>query len=858
MKSEEFLAMARSDPEAALRLGKSMLDSLDSDTEQRAAVYRALGIAARVAGTMAEAIAFGERAVAEAEASGDDVLNVEALVTWAGSVAMAGDTTTALRKLDDADRLHVEATKGLIWFQRGTVFTISGDTVAALDAYTRALPLFRRARDDESVSATLHNRGLLQIYAGALGKAESDLLSARTFHEKSGDFTAIAGVDHNLGLLAWYQGDIPRSLSWLQESEERLMKQSGSKTPVHATRSEVLLSAGLFTEAHSLAKQIAASNRSNGLGEHEADALLVAAQAALMMGGQEEAMGLADAASSLFMAQGRSAWHANSERVSIEAKYLMGHTSQELRSSALKLAEALDRDRHLVAGAFARLLAGRIALDLGAITEGAADLDQVAAIRKGPLELMIQARLAASLVRRARLDRRGAFAAARAGLRLIDDHQSAIGASDLRAGIERRGGELGEIGLSLALESRIARSAFRWMERTRARGLRFRPVLSWNDPVQAADLAALRQISSQARTATGEERARIDRRERALQQAIKDRSRRTKTRGVVVGPGVADLSGEVADRLGDRTLLEFAAVGDVLWAVVARNGRFSLRRLGEVGEAMRELVSLRFSLRVLARRGGDTTSAAAIAQRVDSLLFAELNLGEGPVIVVPTPGMYAAPWSALPTLRTRPVTVAPSSEIWLRRSGSRPSRGAVVVVGGPDLAYSSSEAREVARIHQTPLVLGPKEATVDGVAGSIDGARIAHIACHAEFQSENPMFSSLRLADGDLNVYDIERIRRSPSLIILSACDSGFTENRPGEELLGLSAALLSMGTKSIVASVGLVPDSSATKDLMVALHRGIVSGLSPSLALNKAQMAVSGTAEGSIAAASFVCIGAD
>jgi CHAT domain-containing protein len=65
------------------------------------------------------------------------------------------------------------------------------------------------------------------------------------------------------------------------------------------------------------------------------------------------------------------------------------------------------------------------------------------------------------------------------------------------------------------------------------------------------------------------------------------------------------------------------------------------------------------------------------------------------------------------------------------------------------------------------------------------------------------MFSSLRLADGDLYVYDIERLGSAPDLVVLSACDSGFTETRPGEELMGLSSALLSMGTRSIIASVG-------------------------------------------------------
>jgi CHAT domain-containing protein len=164
---------------------------------------------------------------------------------------------------------------------------------------------------------------------------------------------------------------------------------------------------------------------------------------------------------------------------------------------------------------------------------------------------------------------------------------------------------------------------------------------------------------------------------------------------------------------------------------------------------------------------------------------------------------------------------------------------------------------EVGALYPAATLFTSDISVVDNVHSSLDGAGTAHIASHAFFQFENPMFSSLRLADGDLNVYDIERLGTAPGMVVLSACDSGFTDAHAGEEIMGLSSALLSMGTKSIIASVGLVPDSQATKDLMVALHSGLVSGLSPSEALHQAQSQTTDTPEGYIAASSFVCIGA-
>jgi CHAT domain-containing protein len=250
-------------------------------------------------------------------------------------------------------------------------------------------------------------------------------------------------------------------------------------------------------------------------------------------------------------------------------------------------------------------------------------------------------------------------------------------------------------------------------------------------------------------------------------------------------------------------------------------------------------------------------TAQEIANRLDHLLLAPLQLGDRPAVIVPTSGLHALPWWALPGLQRRSFVISPSAALWLR--GQQPvwPRTKTLLAAGPDLELSDIEARELARLYPDAVAMSSTSSTVDLVLTALEGARVAHIASHAFFQFENPMFSSLRLADGDLNVYDIERLGSAPDLVVLSACDSGFTDTHPGEELMGLSSALLSMGTRSIVASVGLVPDSHATKDLMVALHRGLVAGLSPSVALHQAQIEVSGTPEGYVAASSFICIGA-
>ena len=68
--------------------------------------------------------------------------------------------------------------------------------------------------------------------------------------------------------------------------------------------------------------------------------------------------------------------------------------------------------------------------------------------------------------------------------------------------------------------------------------------------------------------------------------------------------------------------------------------------------------------------------------------------------------------------------------------------------------------------------------------------------------------------------------------MVLASCDSGVGGPRGGDQLLGLSQTLLRMGTRSIVASVNLVPDDPTTTTALVALHEDLARGVEPSASL--------------------------
>lgn len=848
--AEELLELVKTDPQAVIERGLSYLQRLgDSEPGERSTTWRAMALGARLS-DIDTSIEYAEEAVGAAESGGVEQMRLMGLLTLSGSLAIGGDLDRALRVIDQGvEASREESMQARFTYQRGAVLGNLGRPDEAVSAIESVLGTFRRLDDRPSVVLALNQLGWLNTTLGRLQGAESYLTEAYDLVSELGDRAGLPSIQHNLGLLAAYEGDIPRALERLQASDDLYMEVSGAEAPQHVARCEVLLGVGRFEEASGLAKQIASWNSRTGDREHEANALLVAAQASLLLGETSEAASLADRAAVLFD-EGLTAPRAiEAKRVGLEARFRAEGASPRLMQEAAALARVLEGQ--LVAASQANLLAGRIALALDQPERAERFLAPVASVMAGPVELCLQARLARALQRVSRGEKRSAAAAARSGLDLIDRHQRVLGATDLRIGLERHGAELGDIGLGLALESGRPRRILDWMELTRARALRHRPVIPVGDDEVTRLLGDLRRVESELRGPGGRADSVLQAKRRRLQERI---TRVDRARSGAVDEETEFSVDRLVDELGDRALFEIADHRGRLVAVLVRQGRARFVELGAAEPVIGELGHIRFGMRRAARLGRPFSTGEL--GRIDRMLFDGVELGGDEVVLVPPPSLMAAPWAAMPTLRGRTLAIGPSAELcW--RARSRPANlNRVLVAGGPDLSIAEAEVTAVGELYVGATVLGPR-AAAEEVRSGLDGADVAHIACHATFRSDNPMFSSLRLGDGDLNVYDIERLQAPPSMVVLSACDSGYTETRPGDELAGLTSALLSLGTRSVVASVGLVPDRPATSDLMLGFHRGLIEGLEPATALARVQKEKLDDPEGFVAAASFVCVGA-
>ena len=160
----------------------------------------------------------------------------------------------------------------------------------------------------------------------------------------------------------------------------------------------------------------------------------------------------------------------------------------------------------------------------------------------------------------------------------------------------------------------------------------------------------------------------------------------------------------------------------------------------------------------------------------------------------------------------------------------------------------------LARAYDRAVVLTGSDATAEACLDLFGRSEMVHLACHGSFRSDNPLFSTLALADGPLTVYDLERVDQMPEVVVLSACSVATSAAINGGTLLGLSSALGAFGASDVVAPLTPVNDERVTA-VMQRFHDGVASGLAPAVAL--AGAARPGGDPLDPVAAAFVVIGA-
>jgi long-subunit acyl-CoA synthetase (AMP-forming) len=749
------------------------------------------------------------------------------------------------RLLDGVELYVASSDSGTLHLQRGLILLRTGRWQRSLIEFNAAEPLL--TADSERLAATLLNRGVLYLNTGNVRLARSDLRRAEDVAAGAGVELIAAMAIHNQGYCDLLIGDIPTALHLFDLAAAVYGRIApGVLHTLRTDRARALLATGDLAVARRWAT--AAMRRFRARGN---DAWAVLAELTRLRSTIGVAFGAWDA-------QAPRRWH-HPARVADKT----GQLAERLRSYGLRA----DAKR-------AELIAARAFIAAGRRDDGARRLAAARTGRDLPLDVALLRRLARAEL--AILDgyRGRALDELRNGMNMLHMRRGQLGSADLQTGAAALGTELADAGLRLVLDRGSAWQVFAWLERSRAQAFRVRPVLPPADPEEAAVLAELRQLSTMIRT--GELNGMPDpasiARNAELQRVVRQRSWRA------AGPRetIAEATPrEVGQALGES--------GQVYAGILVRDGRMlavtvsgagtgagakvQLLDLGDFAAATEAARRLTADLDALAGRKLPSRLEVVIK---DSIRHQTGILSENVVapllpvlkdngtVIVPVGALASVPWSMLPGLRGRPVAIAPSASSWLSAWRGLRSAGEAdvhrsknlrpLLVAGPDLRHAIPEITEIAVIYPGSTALVARAATVEDTLRALDGAGLAHLAAHGHHDRDNVLFSRLDLADGPLMAYDIQRLATAPMQVVLSACDVGRTVVRPGDEILGFTAALLHIGTPTVISSVTRVADD-APASVMTAYHRALRSGARPAEALAKASEAED--------LCPFVCFGA-
>ena len=488
-------------------------------------------------------------------------------------------------------------------------------------------------------------------------------------------------------------------------------------------------------------------------------------------------------------------------------------------------------------------------------------------IRSLPLASRLHGRLVAGRIDIASGRRTAGLAEIRRGLDDLADFQARFGSQDLQSSAAIHGRELARLGLRTATGTGSPAAILQWLERARAVTTRLPVVRPPADPALADELGALRLADEQARTAllSGHRDVEADRRVAELRRAVRARSWTVSGSGRAHRPpSLPAVQRALAEHRPDAGVVALFVGGGQIHALVITAGRAVHRVLAERNSMERQRHRLQSDLDLLAEervpdalRAVAARSLASSLQQFSDVFTPVLDVvGAGPVLIAAVGQMATVPWLLLPGVAGRPVTVSSSvtrALAGLTTAQTRPAAHGVLVAAGPGLSNGEKEACAVAALHPGSRLLVGADATGQAVLDAIPQSGLVHIAAHGHHEAENPLFSGVQFADGLLFGYDLAPNPTLPGQVVLSSCDVGQTDDRPGGEPLGLVAALVRSGVPTVISGTSKISDTVA-EATMVGYHERLIDGATPATAL---AAAVTAAGADSGLPAPFSCFGA-
>jgi len=282
---------------------------------------------------------------------------------------------------------------------------------------------------------------------------------------------------------------------------------------------------------------------------------------------------------------------------------------------------------------------------------------------------------------------------------------------------------------------------------------------------------------------------------------------------------------------GNTLLVEFYAARNVFYACLVSQKDLKILRVADVRKVREKLRLLQLQLAKF-RLGEDyikrlekslLQATQAHLEELYALLIAPLrdHLQAEHLVFVPHSFLHYLPFHALSEggkylIDDFTVSYAPSASIFAlcqQKSGAS-TTGESLVLAVPDARAPQieQEGRFVAQALAGARLFIGEEATEERLKEFGPQSRFIHIATHGYFRQDNPMFSSIRLGNSLLSLFDFYQLQFAAELVTLSGCGTGMNVVIGGDELIGLVRGLLYAGAQTLMVSLWEVHDQSTAE----------------------------------------------
>ena len=886
--SDKVRTHSRVDAQQALGMAEAALTIAQflDDKESLARAKRAKANVLSVQGQNAAAIELQDQALALFDAVGNAH---EAARTLSGSIQpllLHGEYDRAFAAGERARKIF--ATEGNPWrlarleINIGNIYYRQDRFAEALACYEKAYVGLPPEQDPEGIAAVLSNIATCQISLNSFPKALDAYQRAHKFCSEHNMPLLVTQADYNIAYLYYLRGEYGKAIEMLRTTRTNAKNISDfyHHSLCNLDLAELYLELNLSSEAAELAQQGYEGFHKLGMGYESAKCLAFSAMAASQKGRAFEGLELFSRAREVFVKENNRVWPSLIDLYRALVFYNEGRffEARRLCGEALTAFESLNLVSKAV---LSQLLLARIAIKTEELD--AAFQHANAALKVLPElgipTLSFQAHLLMGNIHSTKGDLDEAYSSYQAARESFETLRSSLRGEELKIAFVKNRLEVYENLVELCLKKSIdaREEAFTYVEQAKSRSLMdlfARPVtaLPETDPIQSELVRSIRdlreelnwyyhliekeQLQPEARSPEriSQLQKQANDHEKELIRQLQEANETDASQAGLQTPvqiSFADIRSAIPP---DSLLVEYFKIRDRFLVCLLGRDTFEISSVtleSRITDVLRlfqfQLSKFRLDAKYLEIFQDSLVRATqGHLQELYKELIAPIasRLTAKHLIFVPHGLLHYVPFHALfngkeHIIDRHTVSYSPSASVYaLSQTRSANSSGPSLVLGIPDQqAPAILEEVETLKdiLGQAEVFVGAKASeSVLRQKGPI--SKLIHIATHGRFRQDNPMFSSIRLGDSFLSLYDLYHLRLPVELITLSGCSTGLNVVAAGDELIGLARGLLHAGAQSLVLSLWDVHDKS-TAEFMKTFYQLLQQGQSKASALQTAMI---------------------